>query len=103
MASPRHPVLIEEEVIDIARPVRATRDLRGLDPLLIANEGRFVAFVPAVQAAAIAAMASIRPGAKPRTIGPVAEHGEPGVLGRRAYGRVHRLAMPSGNVRPRIC
>ena len=40
---------IEEAAISVAEPVAAACELLGLDPLYVANEGRFIAIVPAAQ------------------------------------------------------
>jgi hydrogenase expression/formation protein HypE len=40
-------IAIEETAIPVSDPVRGAFEILGLDPLYVANEGRFVAFVPA--------------------------------------------------------
>jgi len=39
-------IRIEDSIIPVSRPVRGACEILGLDPLYVANEGRFVAFVP---------------------------------------------------------
>ena len=43
--------LIDERTIPVQEPVRGACEILGLDPLYVANEGRFVLFVPADQSA----------------------------------------------------
>jgi len=40
-------VALEEAAVPVCEPVRGACEILGLDPLYVANEGRFVAFVPA--------------------------------------------------------
>ena len=40
-------IRLEESAIPVSDPVRGACEILGLDPLYVANEGRFVAFVPA--------------------------------------------------------
>ena len=53
-------IRINEASVAISDPVRGACELLGLDPLYVANEGRFVAFVP--QHAASTALAVMRDG-----------------------------------------
>jgi hydrogenase expression/formation protein HypE len=58
---------LDETAVPVSEPVRGACEILGLDPLYVANEGRFVAFVPAVQAdAALAIIAKTAPGGPPR-------------------------------------
>src|SRR6185436_5725121 len=43
-------MVVDERVIPVSDPVRGACELYGLDPLLLANEGKLVAFVPAADA-----------------------------------------------------
>lgn len=43
---------VDESAIPVSEPVRGACELLGLDPLYVANEGRFAAMVPATQAEA---------------------------------------------------
>jgi hydrogenase expression/formation protein HypE len=40
-------IRVEEKAIPVSEPVRGACEILGLDPLYVANEGRFVLFVPA--------------------------------------------------------
>jgi hydrogenase expression/formation protein HypE len=96
---------IDETAIPVSPPVRAACEVLGLDPLLVANEGRFVAFVP--QAAAARACAALR--AHPLAsdavvVGEVTARAPRGRAWIRGLlGQVRALAMPSGEQLPRIC
>jgi hydrogenase expression/formation protein HypE len=82
--------------------VERTCELLGFDPLHLANEGRFVAFVAAADWAA--AMAVLAPGGG-AVIGRV--RGDGGARGRvllrTAYGSERLLLPTSGELLPRIC
>ena len=62
-------IRIDEASIAVSEPVRGACELLGLDPLYVANEGRFVAFVPADAAVAGArgAAAMLPAGPAPRS------------------------------------
>jgi hydrogenase expression/formation protein HypE len=99
-------LLVEEERIPVAEPVRRTCDLLGFDPLHLANEGRFLAVVP--EADRQRALEVLAPGGG-AWIGRVGEPG-PGaarhrgrVLLRTPYGSERVLVPLSGELLPRIC
>ena len=93
---------VEEGAIPLLEPVERTCELLGFDPLHLANEGRFVAFVAAADLAA--AMAVLAPGGG-AVIGRV--RGDGGARGRvllrTAYGSERLLLPTSGELLPRIC
>ena len=69
---------IQEQAIPICDPVRGACELLGIDPLYVANEGRFVALVPEAQAAdALAVLQSSAVSAGARVIGHVRAGGDP--------------------------
>lgn len=90
---------IEENAIRVAPEVRAACDLLGLDPLYVANEGRFVAFVPQADAARTLELL----GDEAALIGHVGQDGGGTVGVRGPYGAARRLSMLSGEQLPRIC
>lgn len=97
-------IRIEESAIPVQEAVKGACEILGLDPLYVANEGRFVAFVPRSQAdRTIAALRAIEPSAGATLIGEVtAEDAKTVMLRSRAGG--HRvLDMLSGEQLPRIC
>ncbi len=97
-------VEINEENIAISEPVAAASELLGLDPLYIANEGRFVAFV-AVQdrdrALEILRGCGECPGAD--VIGQARSVERGRVVMRGAFGNLRVLDLLSGEQLPRIC
>jgi hydrogenase expression/formation protein HypE len=96
-------IRIDESTIPISEPVRGACELLGLDPLYVANEGRFVAFVP--QHAAAAALTVLRDGpggADAAIIGRVEATGR-AVLLDGLIGGTRALDMLSGEQLPRIC
>ncbi len=93
---------------DVAEPnipvhplVSAACELTGLDPLFLANEGRFLLVLPAPAAAAAMALLHAA-GAFPARIGTVTE-GPPEVRLHGPFGGTRRLLLPAGEALPRIC
>jgi hydrogenase expression/formation protein HypE len=97
-------ILIEESSIPVCEPVRAACELLGLDPLYVANEGRFISFLPAEQVElAIEILHSSPLGEGACVIGQVGEDETPLVSLKTSLG-VHRvLDLLSGEQLPRIC
>jgi len=103
-ASSRVGVVIEERAVPVPDDVRAACGFLGLDPLVVANEGKLVAFVPGEQAdAALAAMRAHPHGQGATRIGTVtADH--PGVVvARTGIGGTRVVDLPLGEQLPRIC
>ncbi len=90
---------IDERRIPIRDDVRAACEILGLDPLYVANEGRFVAFVP--QAQAERALAAIGAGAV--QIGAVRADAKGKVTAQSSIGISRIVDMLSGEQLPRIC
>ncbi len=90
---------IDERRIPIRDDVRAACEILGLDPLYVANEGRFVAFVP--QAQAERALAAIGAGAA--QIGAVRADAKGKVTAQSSIGISRIVDMLSGEQLPRIC
>lgn len=93
-----------EDALPVREGVRAFCEMLGLDPLLLANEGKVVAAVPEEKAAAVmAAMGSHPLGEDAAAIGRVVggRSGEVSVL--TPLGSHRLLRMPSGEHFPRIC
>jgi hydrogenase expression/formation protein HypE len=90
-------ICVRERAIPVNETVRGACEILGLDPLYVANEGRFAAFVPAAQAQAAAALIG---GA---VIGEVVTE-RPGIVVLETSLGVRRpLDMLSGEQLPRIC
>ena len=97
-------ICIDESSIAISEPVRGACELLGLDPLYVANEGRFVAFAPSHAAGAALALLRHAPGGSDAAIiGRVASNGGRGVSLAGQIGGTRALDMLSGEQLPRIC
>ncbi|MBH0193882.1 MAG: hydrogenase expression/formation protein HypE [Nitrospira sp.] len=97
-------MMVEEAVIPVSEPVRGACELLGLDPLYVANEGRFVAMVPESQAeAALALMRCHAVSGKAARIGTVTERHAPPLVLRTVVGTHRVLDLISGEQLPRIC
>jgi hydrogenase expression/formation protein HypE len=95
---------VDEAKVPVRGVVRGACELLGLDPLLVACEGRMVAFVPEAQVAgALEALRAHPLGKDAAWIGQaVAEH--PGeVVLRTPLGGTRALDLPLGELLPRIC
>lgn len=95
-------IRFDEEAVPVGEEVRGACEVLGLDPLYVANEGRFVAFVPAGEAdKAVSLMRVIGPSSGACIIGAV-EAGE-GVAMKSVIGAHRPIDMLSGEQLPRIC
>jgi len=96
-------VVLREQAIPVAAPVRAACELLGLDPLYVANEGKLMVVLPEAQAEQAVALLRAQPlGAHAAIIGQV-EDGTPGCELITALGGRRSLRMASGELLPRIC
>lgn len=97
-------VFVDENAVPVDDVVRGASELLGLDPLLVANEGKLVVFVPEEEAeAALAALRAHPLGARAARIGRVS-HEEPGlVILRTPVGGLRILDLPFAEPLPRIC
>ena len=97
-------VEMNEESIPVSEPVRAACEILGLDPVYVANEGRFVAFVSKEDAPrALELMRSHPSSTAARAIGTVTE-GQAGLVTMRTtIGTQRIIDMLSGDQLPRIC
>jgi len=95
------PFRIDEEAVPVRDEVRGACEILGLEPFSVANEGRFVAFVPTAQAEQ--ARATLGDGAV--VIGSVETATPDPVFVRveTALGTTRLLDLPSGEQLPRIC
>jgi len=94
---------VEETAIPVREDVRGACELLGLDPFL-ANEGRFLAFLPGDQAEEALSLLRTLPGCEAAAIiGEVLPPAHPRVLLRTAIGATRVIEMMSGEQLPRIC
>jgi hydrogenase expression/formation protein HypE len=97
-------MVLEETAVPVRAPVRAACEMLGLDPLYVANEGRFVAFVaPAAADDVLAAIAAHPLGAGAAEIGEVVDAHAGVVRMRSGFGGSRVVDMMSGEQLPRIC
>jgi len=97
-------IAIEEKAIPVREDVHAACEMLGLDPLHVANEGRFVAFVAAKDSErALKILRGHAVSADAVLAGTVVEKSAPLVTLRSAIGASRILDMPSGEQLPRIC
>ncbi len=100
----RLAIVAEEAAIPAVEPVRGLCELLGLDPLYVANEGRFVCVLPescADEALAILQRIPVSAGAV--RIGRIAEGPAGRTTLRSPIGGERVLRLHSGEQLPRIC
>ena len=95
---------IEESAIPVGEEVQGACEILGFDPLYIANEGRFICFLPQSDAGrALKIMRSHPLGEGASIIGKVAEGTSGAVSMKSAIGAARIIDMLSGEQLPRIC
>ncbi len=96
---------IDERRIPVQEDVRGACEFLGLDPLYVANEGRFVAFVPGTEAdRAVAILREQAPGGNAQRIGEVVGPASPVLVTLTSQIGVSRVVTRfSGEQLPRIC
>jgi hydrogenase expression/formation protein HypE len=103
-SSARVHVQIDESTIPVREDVRGACEILGIDPLQVACEGRFVAFLPADEnEPCLQALRGQPLGQQATIIGQVQE-GSPGLVTMISRIGVERVVdVPSGEALPRIC
>jgi len=97
-------VEIAETSVPVREDVHAACEMLGLDPLHVACEGRFVAFIAAGDAErALAILDRHATGTGAAMIGKVTAHAAPLVTLKSVVGVNRILDMPGGEQLPRIC
>lgn len=95
---------VNEQEIPITEPVLGACEMLGLDPLYVANEGRFIAFIPACQADhALELLRQSGPSAHSCLIGEVGAQDSPSVWLQTGFGSERLLDSLPGEQLPRIC
>lgn len=98
-----HGILVEDSRIPVAPAVMAACELLGFEPLHVANEGRFVAFVPEQYAERALAVLHRFPATSGAVrIGTTTE-APAGQVTLRTLGGDRPVDMLSGELLPRIC
>ncbi|MBS1788390.1 MAG: hydrogenase expression/formation protein HypE [Acidobacteria bacterium] len=102
--SANRQIHVEETAIPVREDVRGACEILGLDPMYLANEGRFIAFLPAAQAErALAILNSAAYDTAAALIGKVTDIAPPLVLLKSRIGAMRIVDMFSGEQLPRIC
>jgi hydrogenase expression/formation protein HypE len=97
-------VILDEQRLPVAPMVQGACDLLGIDPIYVANEGKFVAVVAPEEAdAAVAALRTHPLGADATVIGEILAEPEGVVALRTAFGGSRIVDMLVGDPLPRIC
>jgi len=97
-------IALDEAAIPVREDVQGACEILGFDPLYVANEGRFIAFVPPHDAErSLALMRSHPLGAQANVIGQVRANTSGRVVMRSKIGATRIVDMLSGEQLPRIC
>ncbi len=97
-------IKLEEALIPVEEVVQGACEILGLDPLYVANEGRFAVFVPAAQAdAALEVMKKVEVSQGAIRVGRVEEAPGRTVVLQSRIGGNRVVDMLSGEQLPRIC
>jgi hydrogenase expression/formation protein HypE len=97
-------IAVDETAIPVREDVQGACEILGLDPLYVANEGRYIAFVaPADVERALQLMRTDELGRQACLIGHVSEASEGLVTLKSRIGATRILDMLSGEQLPRIC
>ena len=97
-------IAIDAAKIPVSEIVRGACEILGLDPLYVANEGRFVCVLPEAQAdQALAILKQTAPGGAPVIIGQVKAGPAGQVTQRSVIGSERIVDRLSGEQLPRIC
>jgi hydrogenase expression/formation protein HypE len=102
----RYPLLIEEDMIPLSKPVLAASELLGIDPLYMACEGKATIIAPQAKAGEFLRLIRNHPlGRKAAIIGEVQDRvGRPGeLLLQTATGGLRLLEPLTSELLPRIC
>jgi hydrogenase expression/formation protein HypE len=97
-------IKLEELLIPVNETVQGACEILGLDPLYVANEGRFAVFVPAAQAdAALEVMKKVEVSEGAVRVGKVEESPVRTVVLQSRIGGNRVVDMLTGEQLPRIC
>jgi hydrogenase expression/formation protein HypE len=97
-------IVVREAAVPVAPAVAGAAEILGIDPMYVANEGKFVAFVAPEQAdAALAALRAAPGGEDAAEIGDVRTEPPAMVLVETAFGGRRVMDQLVGDPLPRIC
>lgn len=96
---------IFEDAISVSESVNSACEILGFDPLYVANEGRFIAFIPQCQEdAALKIIKNFSEGAEASVIGEVVDcSASPCAILKNSFGTRRYLYRLVGDQLPRIC
>jgi hydrogenase expression/formation protein HypE len=98
-----YPIEINEVAVPIREDVRGACEILGFDPLYLANEGRFVLFVPQLHADRALEIMTSHPFGKGASIIGTVSQGASGLSLRSRIGASRIVDMFTGEQLPRIC
>ncbi len=101
--SAKKRIEIDETKIPLREDVRGACEILGFDPLFVANEGKFVAFVPAEFSEQALRIIKKHPLATDAVVIGWVTDGESRVVAKNDFGGTRLLDMFSGEQLPRIC
>jgi hydrogenase expression/formation protein HypE len=97
-------IQIEEEPIPVIETVRGACEILGLDPLYVANEGRFIVIVPSASTARALEILRAHPVSAGATLLGRVDSGNAGLVTMRSkLGSTRIIDLLSGEQLPRIC
>lgn len=96
-------ICLDESAVPLSEEVAGVCELLGLDPLYVACEGRYAAFVAAEDGERAAAIMRSHPVSSKACIVGVVRTGRPGVILKTSLGVDRVLDLLSGEQLPRIC
>ncbi len=100
----QHQIEIQEAKVPVPENVRGACEILGFDPIYLANEGRFIAFVPASESERAVEILRAHPLGKDACIIGSVMAGSPGLVTQRSrLGTSRIIDMISGEQMPRIC
>jgi hydrogenase expression/formation protein HypE len=98
-----YAMTLEEQRIPVDEDVQGVCDILGMDPLMMANEGKMIVIAPESRAdACLDAMRRVPEGRGASVIGQV-HQGQPRLTMKTPFGTTRVITMPMGNQLPRIC
>ena len=98
------PIEIDEQAIAVREDVRGACEILGIDPLYVANEGRFICFVPESESEKVLAiMKASSLGSEASVIGHVVKGKKILVTAKNQIGTTRIVDMLSSEQLPRIC
>ncbi len=95
---------VDEQAIPVAQIVSSACEILGLDPLLVANEGKLICIVPHEHAEAVVDAIKQDPyGKEAAIIGRVVKDHPKMVVAKTPIGASRVVTVPIGEQLPRIC